>query len=184
MDGSHRGEVLAAIEAGPRVGRAGMSAPKHNGASAPAERAAGLCCDRGASRAGRGTLRTLRHGTASALIAADEHIKVVQEMLGLSDDVVPGSNAVRFLIFSAAILLPAATVIIATKGRLGRAKAAVDIHARVSDTNSLKVSGDRPILCANPVHFRRSLLTRERRTLQARLTTDVWALGLARPASR
>ena len=30
-----------------------MSAPKRNGASAPAERAAGLCCDRGASRAGR-----------------------------------------------------------------------------------------------------------------------------------
>ena len=35
-----------------------------------------------------------------------------------------------------------------------------------------------------PSRFRRSLLTRERRTLQARLTTDVWALGLARAASR
>jgi hypothetical protein len=37
----------------------------------------------------------------------------------LSYDVVPASNTVRFLIFSAAILLPAATVIIATEGRLG-----------------------------------------------------------------
>jgi hypothetical protein len=46
-----------------------------------------------------------------------------------------GSNTVRFLIFSAAIVLPTATVIIATKGRLGRAKEAVDIHAGVSDAN-------------------------------------------------
>jgi hypothetical protein len=53
----------------------------------------------------------------------------------LSDDVVPVSNTVRFLIFSAAIVLPTATVIIATKGRLGRAKEAVDIHAGVSDAN-------------------------------------------------
>ena len=30
------------------------------------------------------TLHTLRHSTASALIAAGEHIKVVQEMLGHS----------------------------------------------------------------------------------------------------
>jgi hypothetical protein len=37
----------------------------------------------------------------------------------LSYDVVPASNTARFLIFSAAILLPAATVIIVTKGRLG-----------------------------------------------------------------
>jgi hypothetical protein len=35
----------------------------------------------------------------------------------LSCDVVPASNTARFLIFSAAIVLPAATVIIATKGR-------------------------------------------------------------------
>jgi hypothetical protein len=40
---------------------------------------------------------------------------------------------VRFLIFSAAILLPAATVIIATKGRLGRARETVDAPAAVSD---------------------------------------------------
>jgi hypothetical protein len=38
----------------------------------------------------------------------------------LSYDVVPASNAARFLIFSAVIILFAATVIIATKGRLGR----------------------------------------------------------------
>jgi hypothetical protein len=52
----------------------------------------------------------------------------------LSEDVVPGSNTVMFLIFTAAIVLPAA-LIIATKGRLGRAKEAVDLHAGVSDTN-------------------------------------------------
>jgi site-specific recombinase XerD len=34
------------------------------------------------------TLHTLRHSTASALIAAGEHIKVVQEMLGHSSDAI------------------------------------------------------------------------------------------------
>jgi hypothetical protein len=38
----------------------------------------------------------------------------------LSYDVVPASNTARFLIFSAVIVLFAATMIIATKGRLGR----------------------------------------------------------------
>jgi hypothetical protein len=40
----------------------------------------------------------------------------------LSDDVVPASNTARFLIFSAVIILFATAVIIATKGRLGRAR--------------------------------------------------------------
>jgi hypothetical protein len=39
------------------------------------------------------------------------------------------------LIFSAVIVLAAIAVIIATKGQLGRAKEAVDIHAGVSDAN-------------------------------------------------
>ena len=51
----------------------------------------------------------------------------------LSYDVVPASNTARFLIFSAAILLPAATVIIATKGRLGRARETVDTQNDVLD---------------------------------------------------
>jgi hypothetical protein len=46
---------------------------------------------------------------------------------------VPASNTARFLIFSAAIVLPAATVIIATKGRLGRARETVDTPVAVSD---------------------------------------------------
>ena len=41
----------------------------------------------------------------------------------------PASNTVRFLIFSVVIMLAATTLIIATKGKLGRAKEAVDIHA-------------------------------------------------------
>jgi membrane protease YdiL (CAAX protease family) len=53
----------------------------------------------------------------------------------LSYDVVPASNTARFLIFSAVIVLVAIAVIIATKGQLGRAKEAVDIHAGVSDAN-------------------------------------------------
>jgi hypothetical protein len=42
----------------------------------------------------------------------------------LSYDVVPASNTTRFLIFSAVIVLAATTVIITTKGQLGRVKAA------------------------------------------------------------
>jgi hypothetical protein len=40
---------------------------------------------------------------------------------------------VRFLIFSAAILLPSLTVIIATKGRLGRAKQTVEAPTGLPD---------------------------------------------------
>ena len=47
----------------------------------------------------------------------------------LSHDVVTASNTARFLIFSVVIMLAATTLIIATKGKLGRAKEAVDIHA-------------------------------------------------------
>ena len=51
----------------------------------------------------------------------------------LSHDVVPASNTARFLIFSVVILLAGITVIIATKGQLGRAKEAVETQAGVSD---------------------------------------------------
>ena len=47
----------------------------------------------------------------------------------LSYDVVPASSTVRFLIFSAGILLQAATLIIATHGRLGRANEIIDTPA-------------------------------------------------------
>jgi hypothetical protein len=53
----------------------------------------------------------------------------------LSYDIVPASNKVRFLIFSVVIMLAATTLIIATKGRLGRAKEAVEAQTGVSDAN-------------------------------------------------
>jgi uncharacterized protein len=56
----------------------------------------------------------------SVLLVAIFHASFDGAINQLSYDVVPASNTVRFLIFSAAILLPATAVIIATKGRLGR----------------------------------------------------------------
>ena len=47
----------------------------------------------------------------------------------LSYDMVPASNAARFLIFSAVIVLAPTTVIIATKGQLGRVKEAAGTQA-------------------------------------------------------
>jgi hypothetical protein len=46
---------------------------------------------------------------------------------------VPASNTARFLIFSGVIVVFATTVIIATKGRVGRAKEAVETPTVVSD---------------------------------------------------
>jgi hypothetical protein len=53
---------------------------------------------------------------SSVLLVAIFHASFDGAINQLSDDVVPASNTVRFLIFSATILLPAATVIIATNG--------------------------------------------------------------------
>jgi membrane protease YdiL (CAAX protease family) len=69
----------------------------------------------------------------SVLLVAIFHASFDGAINQLSDDVVPASNTARFLIFSAAIVLPAATVIIATKGRLGRARETVDTPVAVSD---------------------------------------------------
>jgi hypothetical protein len=69
----------------------------------------------------------------SVLLVAIFHASFDAAISQLSYDVVPASNTVRFLIFSAAIVLPAATVIIATKGRLGRARETLDTPAAVSD---------------------------------------------------
>jgi hypothetical protein len=46
---------------------------------------------------------------------------------------VPASNTARFLIFSAVIVLIATTVIIATKGQLGRRTEATKIEGVVPD---------------------------------------------------
>jgi membrane protease YdiL (CAAX protease family) len=59
---------------------------------------------------------------SSVLLVAIFHASFDAAISQLSYDVVPASNTARFLIFSAMILLPASVVIIATRGRLGRAK--------------------------------------------------------------
>jgi uncharacterized protein len=61
---------------------------------------------------------------SSVLLVAIFHASFDASINQLSDDVVPASNIARFLIFSAVIVLAAATVIIATKGELGRARTA------------------------------------------------------------
>ena len=57
---------------------------------------------------------------SSVLLVAIFHASFDAAINQLSYDVVPAPNTTRFLIFSAVIILFAATVIIATKGRLGR----------------------------------------------------------------
>jgi membrane protease YdiL (CAAX protease family) len=60
----------------------------------------------------------------SVLLVAIFHASFDASVSQLSRDVVPASNTVRFLICSAVIILAATIVIVATKGQLGRAKAA------------------------------------------------------------
>ena len=57
---------------------------------------------------------------SSVLLVAIFHASFDAAISQLSRDVVPGSNTVRFLIFSGVIVLFATALIIATKGRLGR----------------------------------------------------------------
>ena len=64
---------------------------------------------------------------SSVLLVAIFHASFDAAISQLSYDVVPGSNTARFLIFSGVIVLFAATVIIATKGRLGRHPAVVPV---------------------------------------------------------
>jgi membrane protease YdiL (CAAX protease family) len=61
---------------------------------------------------------------SSVLLVAIFHASFDASINQLSDDVVPASNTARFIIFSAVIVLAAVTVIIATRGELGRAKTA------------------------------------------------------------
>jgi hypothetical protein len=71
----------------------------------------------------------------SVLLVAIFHASFDGAINQLSYDVVPASNTARFLIFSAVIVLAATTVIIATMGRLGRAKEAIEAQTGVSDEN-------------------------------------------------
>ncbi len=69
----------------------------------------------------------------SVLLVAIFHASFDASINQLSRDIVPASNTARFLIFSAVIVVAATTVIIATKGRLGRAKEAGETQTAVSD---------------------------------------------------
>ena len=65
---------------------------------------------------------------SSVLLVAIFHASFDAAINQLSDDVVPASNTTRFLIFSAVIIVFAAAVIIATKGRLGQHADVVPAH--------------------------------------------------------
>jgi uncharacterized protein len=69
---------------------------------------------------------------SSVLLVAIFHASFDAAINQLSDDVVPGSNTTRFLIFSAVIILFATTVIIATKGQLGRRPGARSVEDDVA----------------------------------------------------
>ena len=56
----------------------------------------------------------------SVLLVAIFHASFDASISRLSDDVIPGSNTARFLIFTGLIVALATAVIIATKGQLGR----------------------------------------------------------------
>jgi CAAX protease family protein len=68
----------------------------------------------------------------SVLLVAIFHASFDASINQLSDDVVPGSNTTRFLIFSAVIIVFALAVIIATKGQLGRRLAAVSVEGNIT----------------------------------------------------
>jgi hypothetical protein len=70
---------------------------------------------------------------SSVLLVAIFHASFDASISRLARYVVPASNTAGFVIFSAVIVLAAAIVIIATKGRLGRAKEAVETQTDVSD---------------------------------------------------
>jgi membrane protease YdiL (CAAX protease family) len=65
---------------------------------------------------------------SSVLLVAIYHASFDAAISQFSRDVVPASNTVRFLIFSAVIVLFATAVIIATKGQLGRPAGAAPVH--------------------------------------------------------
>jgi uncharacterized protein len=68
----------------------------------------------------------------SVLLVAIFHASFDASINHLSDDVAPGSNIARFLIFSAVIIVFALVVIIATKGQLGRRAAAPSVQGNIA----------------------------------------------------
>jgi CAAX protease family protein len=80
---------------------------------------------------------------SSVLLVAIFHASFDAAISQLSPDVVPGSNTVRFLIFSGVIVLFATAVIIATKGQLGRPAGAAPVHQE-DDTADEHTPDDAP----------------------------------------
>jgi uncharacterized protein len=68
----------------------------------------------------------------SVLLVAIFHASFDASINKLSDDVAPGSNTARLLIFSAVIVLFALVVIITTKGQLGRRAAAPSVDGNIA----------------------------------------------------
>jgi membrane protease YdiL (CAAX protease family) len=72
----------------------------------------------------------------SVLLVAIFHASFDAAISRLSYDVVPGSNTARFLIFTGVIVVFATTVIITTKGQLGRAEEVLETQTDVADLDS------------------------------------------------
>jgi len=72
------------------------------------------------------------HTGSSVLLVAIFHASFDAAINQLSYNVVPASNTTRFLIFSAVIILFAATVIIATKGQLVRRPGALSVEGDIA----------------------------------------------------
>ena len=117
---------------------------------------------------------------SSVLLVAIFHASFDGAINQLPYDVVPASNTAGFLIFTAVIVLAAATVIIATKGRLGRAKETVHTPAAVS--RSRHVAG------ASIHRWRRLKMRRvrvtifQRAALAVRTTVLLWSCRASIPS--
>src|SRR5215204_2273763 len=80
---------------------------------------------------------------SSVLLVAIFHASFDGSINKLSDDVAPGSNTARLLIFSAVIVLFATAVIIATKGQLGRRAAAPSVDGNIDGEHTADGAAER-----------------------------------------
>ncbi len=73
---------------------------------------------------------------SSVLLVAIFHASFDGAINELSNDILPASNIARILIFTAVIVVAAMTVIIATKGRLGRAKEPLETQTSAAERDT------------------------------------------------
>jgi CAAX protease family protein len=73
----------------------------------------------------------------SVLLVAIFHASFDASINQLSDDVVPGTDTAKFLIFSGVIILFATVVIIATRGQLGRRADAIPVEDNITGDHTL-----------------------------------------------